>query len=63
MSIWGVMVTDLEGITELLQLRKKPNYYVSFSIDSRCLCKLQGDETKGSSEDAFLSNGPCDVRL
>lgn len=57
------MVTDLEGITELLQLRKKPNYYVSFSIDSRCLCKLQGDETKGSSEDAFLSNGPCDVRL
>lgn len=62
MSIWGVMVTDLEGRTELLQLRKKPNYYVSFSIDSWCLCKLQGDETKGGSEDAFLSNRPCDIR-
>lgn len=56
------MVTDLEGRTELLQLRKKPNYYVSFSIDSWCLCKLQGDETKGGSEDAFLSNRPCDIR-
>ena len=56
------MVTDLEGRTELLLLRKKPNYYVSFHIDSGCLCKLQRDETKGGSEDTFLSKGPCYIR-